>query len=238
MIIDFHTHTYHSYDCLMKPAKILRIAKDRGLNGIVINDHNTIKGGLETAAANNDPGFTVIIGAEIATNAGDITGLFLKEEITSRDTAEVLSQIKAQGGISILNHPFLGHKLDEINFNGIDIIEGFNSRLTYDQNLRALELAKGLKKPVIAGSDAHLYSEIANCKTVYDQSDLSHKALFKPVSLLYTFSHPVHYLKSQSIKAWKNRDLVLMMRIIAGSPRQLRRKSHYKQYKLDLNEKA
>ena len=57
MKIDFHTHTYYSYDSLMKPLKILEIAKKKGLNGIVICDHNTIQGGLETKKLNNDKYF-------------------------------------------------------------------------------------------------------------------------------------------------------------------------------------
>ena len=84
MIIDFHTHTYHSYDSYMKPKKIIRIGKARGLDGIVICDHNTIKGGLETQKINCDKNFTVIVGAEIATDVGDITGIFLTKEIESR----------------------------------------------------------------------------------------------------------------------------------------------------------
>ena len=52
MNIDFHTHTHYSYDSLMKPEKILSIAKRKGLDGIVICDHNTIQGGLDVQKAN------------------------------------------------------------------------------------------------------------------------------------------------------------------------------------------
>ena len=65
MKIDFHVHTYHSYDSIMQPEKILRIAKEKGLNGCVICDHNTIKGGIECKKLNTDPNFVVIVAAEI-----------------------------------------------------------------------------------------------------------------------------------------------------------------------------
>ena len=83
MIVDFHTHTYHSYDCAMNPAKILRLAKERGLNAIVINDHDTIAGGLECKRINPYKDLEVIIGAEIKTSIGDVTGIFLKDHLPS-----------------------------------------------------------------------------------------------------------------------------------------------------------
>ena len=45
MKVDFHIHTKYSYDSLMEPDKIIRNAVKRGLDGIVICDHNTIRGG-------------------------------------------------------------------------------------------------------------------------------------------------------------------------------------------------
>jgi len=217
MIIDFHTHSYHSYDCMMEPGRILNRATQKGLNAIVINDHNTIKGGLECQSINKHPGLEVIIGAEIKTSIGDITGIFLKEEIISRNYTDVITEIKNQGGITILNHPFVGHELNGINFEGIDIIEGYNGRLTEEQNRMAVELAVKLAKPVIAGSDSHTYSEIGNCNTYYDEPVnwlLPKKSIYKQCPVLA----PV---KSQLIKALKNRDISLFTRVILSTPRKI-----------------
>ena len=97
MKIDCHIHTCHSYDSIMQPAKILMTAKKRGLHGIVVCDHNTIRGGLEAYNLNHDPEFHVIVGAEMATDAGDVTGIFLTREIKSRNFTEVALEIKKQG---------------------------------------------------------------------------------------------------------------------------------------------
>src|SRR5574337_561795 len=96
--IDFHNHTYHSYDCRMDPLRILSLARERGLGAIVINDHDTIRGGLEKKKKNPFSDLEVIVGAEIKTDVGDITGIFLKEEITERKHTEVIAAIKRQGG--------------------------------------------------------------------------------------------------------------------------------------------
>ena len=97
--IDFHIHTYHSYDSLMRPEKIIAIAKSRGLNGVVISDHDTINGGLECAKINSDKDFKIIVSSEIKTSVGDITGLNLKEEITDRNFSDVVQKIRNQGGL-------------------------------------------------------------------------------------------------------------------------------------------
>ncbi len=206
MKIDFHTHTYHSFDSLMKPLKIIEIARSRGLDGIVICDHNTIKGAIEANKINPYKEFRIFVGAEIATDAGDVTGINLKREIVSRNFSEVALEIKSQGGKVILNHPYKGHDLNKVDFTLVDFIEGYNSRLSADLNNKALELALKHNIPVIAGSDSHLYAEIGNCKTsVSDLDSLT------PLNFEYQRSAYVNILMSQYIKAWKRKSLKLFL---------------------------
>lgn len=220
MVIDFHTHTYHSYDCRMQPLKILEQAKKKGLSAIVINDHDTIKGGLECASVNPYTDLLVIVGAEIKTDIGDVTGIFLKEEIRARKHADVVAEIKKQGGISILNHPFVGHKLNETNLEIFDLIEGYNGRLTKEQNQQGIELAKKLNKPIIAGSDSHTYSEIGNCKTFYNEP----VNWMLPAKTEYIRSSVMAPLQSQFTKAIKKKDFNLLMSVILGAPRKIIRR--------------
>jgi len=204
----------------MRPEKILRLAKARGLNGIVISDHDTIKGGVECAALNKDENFKVYIASEVKTSVGDITGINLKAEITATNFSEVVQQIKAQGGLVLLVHPYHHHKLDEINFDAIDLVEGYNGREFPANNLKAVELAKKYNKPIIAGSDAHVYSEVANCRTFYhDLNDLT-----KPVSFEgqrnSVFAEPA----SQFIKAYKKQSPELLFKWVKWVPKYLVRR--------------
>jgi predicted metal-dependent phosphoesterase TrpH len=217
LTIDFHTHTYHSYDCLMEPEKILRLAKERGLNGIVVNDHNTIKGGLECCFLNKDPNFLVITGAEIKTSIGDVTGLFLKEEIVSRNFNDVVSEIRKQGGLTVLNHPYVAHDLDGLNFKGIDLIEGYNGRLPAEKNQKAIDLAKQHNIPIVGGSDAHTYAEIGNCRTHY----ATFSNLLEPLESEYQQCSVWAPIMSQFIKAGKRKDLVLFFKVLLGAPRKI-----------------
>jgi predicted metal-dependent phosphoesterase TrpH len=187
---------------MMSPRKILAVARQRGLDGIVVCDHNTVKGGLEVKKLNRDSNFTVIVGAEIATDAGDVTGIFLSEEIKSRKFAEVAEEIRKQGGKVILNHPYKGHDLSKVDFSLVDFIEGFNGRTGEADNRKAVELARRYAIPIVAGSDAHLYAEIGNCTT--------HVAGLDTLQIEktgYRRSSFRHITLSQYIKAIKRRSL-------------------------------
>jgi len=218
--IDFHTHTYHSYDSMMRPAKILRIAKERGLNGIVISDHDTIKGGLECQSLNTDPDFKVIVASEIFTSVGDITALNIKEEIYERSFPEVVTQIKKQGGLVLLVHPYHGHKLSEINFSSIDLIEGFNARESNEANRKAMDLAAQKNIPVIGGSDAHIYSEIANARTWFNSLD----DLSKPVKMEGKQNSMFAAVISQGIKVVKTKSVKNFYRWSLWTPKYLLRR--------------
>jgi len=158
----FHIHTRYSHDSLIHPRKILKICKQLKINTVYITDHNTIKGSFVAKKYEKEFNIKVVPGIEVKTEYGDIIGVDITEDIKTRNFEEVIDIIKQQGGVSILPHPFRGHKNIEYLASKVDIIEVWNARNSPEQNQKALDLAKKLNKPQIAGSDAHLYSEISN----------------------------------------------------------------------------
>ncbi len=167
MKFDLHIHSKYSYDSFLNSLDIIKIAKKKGLDGIAVTDHNSIKGGVEVSKQNNDTDFHVIIGSEIKTENGDVIGLFLNEEIKSRIFIQVVEDIKEQGGIVVLAHPFRKGIIFPIDLmKHIELIEAFNARSPRSLNAEALMLAKRFKKPVTSGSDAHFKFEIGNGKTI------------------------------------------------------------------------
>jgi predicted metal-dependent phosphoesterase TrpH len=159
---DLHIHSVYSHDSLMRPCEILKRAARAGLSVIAITDHDTIQGGVEAKRCEGVSGIRVIIGAEISTDAGDIIGLSLKEEIRSRSWQEVLSEIHDQGGISVLPHPFRSHPSPYRLGQQVDLIEVWNARSTPHENALAAALAEATGKPRLMGSDAHTFGEIGN----------------------------------------------------------------------------
>jgi predicted metal-dependent phosphoesterase TrpH len=164
---DFHIHSRFSYDSLLSPKRIVHIAEKRGLDGIAITDHDTIKGALEASRYNNS--IYVIIGSEIKTDIGDVIGLFLNEEITSKHFDDVVDEIKRQDGLVVLPHPYKKN-MDMPNelLRKVDLIETLNGRLSPELNYKAWSLAKNTGMPVIGGSDAHISKSIGSVKTIFN----------------------------------------------------------------------
>ena len=202
-VLDLHIHSNYSLDTLAKPEKILHAAKRKGLDGVAITDHNTIKGGLEIERIARELGMIGIAGVEVYTDSGDIIGLFVNEEIESRDSLSVIDFIHSQGGIAILPHPFRKHDLNDELLKRIDLIEVFNARSDALQNEKALELAKKLGKPGISGSDAHFYSEVGACSVSTSTSNIMKCLLSGDFTLKTSYIPPHRESFSQMIRMFK-----------------------------------
>jgi predicted metal-dependent phosphoesterase TrpH len=101
---DFHMHTHYSKDCTTSPKRLVARCLRVGLGCIAVTDHNTIRGGMEVAEI---APFPVIVASEVKTTHGEITGLFLTEEIPrGLSPMETVERIKAQGGLVSIPHPF------------------------------------------------------------------------------------------------------------------------------------
>jgi hypothetical protein len=117
--------------------------------------------------AGGNPQFVIRAG-EYKTEKGDIIGLFLNEEIRSRNSNDIIHEIRAQGGLVVLPHPYKGHRLDDELLDQIDLVETFNARCSLGQNESSRALALRLNKPEIAGSDAHCAAEIGAAFTEFE----------------------------------------------------------------------
>lgn len=178
---DFHIHSWYSYDSISNPRNIMKCSKKFGFTHISITDHNSIKGSLEAKKYESEFGIKVIIGEEIKTDIGDIIGLGLVENAITGNWLDVIKNINQQGGISVLAHPFRGHKNIIEVAQKVDLIEVWNSHSSYDENRRSYELAIKLNKPFIVGSDAHTYREIGttwiHCASLSDFDKIVHTKL-------------------------------------------------------------
>ena len=149
----------------------------RGIAALAITDHNSVKGGLETAteAKNAHSKLLVINGVEISTNRGHVIGLFIQENIICRDYWQVLDEINGQDGLVVIPHPCKkSQKFSEKEFAKAHLFEGLNGRSTNKENQLAMDLANRLDKRVVAGSDSHFPFELGRVRTIlpWEPSDL------------------------------------------------------------------
>ena len=165
--VDCHVHTEYSPDGKVPVKRIAGICKKKGLDCIVITDHNTIEGALKLKEIATDD-LKVIIGEEINTSEGEITGLFLQECIPSGlSVEETLNEIRRQNGLICVPHPFCRFRKSKLGADAlrriidqVDVIEIFNSRnIVEADNKSAYEFAINNKKAMYVGSDAHLACE-------------------------------------------------------------------------------
>ncbi len=206
MRYDLHVHTKYSSKCgILDPKDIIKIAMKKRLDGIVITDHDTIKGGIETKKYENND-IRVIIGCELNTLQGEIIGLFLTEEIKSRDIYEAIDEIHLQGGLVIVPHPFdelRKTRLKNVRYyvNKIDAIEGFNSRCIFDRyNKYAIKFADEHKIPIVAGSDAHFENEIG-LAGIYSSHNLYEDIIHNNLKTFGKRSSLVNHIKTKTLKS-------------------------------------
>ncbi len=171
---DLHIHTVYSPCSVNKPETILKIAKKEGLDGIAITDHNSIKGALKTKKLNKDKDFEVILGDEVKTDHGDILALYLQKEIKKRKLFEVIDEVKSQGGLMVIAHPFrctpwlkFTYPLEKL-VGKVEGVEVFNSRNVLFGNKKARKTVKNLDFAEIGSSDAHLPIDIGKGYTLFE----------------------------------------------------------------------
>jgi predicted metal-dependent phosphoesterase TrpH len=164
--IDFHCHTSASKDSLTSPENLINSARSRGLDRLVVTDHNTISGAL--AAQTLDPEL-IIIGEEIMTTCGEILAIFVTQEIPpGLSPRETIKRLDDQGAFISVSHPFDSWrsgswKLQDLLeiISQVDAIEIFNARCMIPHgNQRASEYARKHRIPGTAGSDAHAAFEL------------------------------------------------------------------------------
>lgn len=161
MKLDLHVHTESSFDSMTSLDRIVKTAKKIGLQGIAITDHEVFNR-IDFLVK---MGVMIIPGIEINTNKGDLVGLFVKYPVDCKDFDSCIKELKTQGAITVLPHPYKGHKSVESLAAKVDCIEVFNGRIDFRRNLKAYKLAQSLSKPMIASSDAHFHFELGSCCT-------------------------------------------------------------------------
>jgi predicted metal-dependent phosphoesterase TrpH len=166
ILVEFHSHTNASKDSLTPPADLLTAARRKGIDRLIITDHNTIAGAR--VAQSLDPE-TVIVGEEIMTTHGEILAAYVTEEIPAGlPPRQVIRRLREQGAFISVSHPF-----DQLRSGGwreidlldilplVDAIEVYNSRCMLPKFNRLARLfAEQHNVPGTVGSDAHATFEV------------------------------------------------------------------------------
>lgn len=175
MFIDTHMHEMtYSKDSFLKLDQMVSIARQKGLGGICITDHDSM--GLKEYAAEYAArtGFPVFVGIEFFSLQGDIVAFgideYPKERIPAQDFIDL---VKAQGGVCFAAHPFRNNNRGlEDNLRrvrGLDGLEVLNGSTSADACRKAAEYALELGLFTLGSSDCHIPEKVGVCATYFPE---------------------------------------------------------------------
>ena len=215
--IDPHTHTFFSGDGVSSPEENIAAAREKGLHGFAVTDHNTcdaitylLDKGLMREDGQPVEGFLVIPGVEVSTDEGHLLciGVTLPD-LKGTPAREVCEIIHERGGLAIPPHPFdlfrAGIRYETLETLPIDALEVFNAATTLRRyNRQAYDYAACRGLPMTAASDAHHSEALGTAFTILDTADFTVAGVLAQIVKPNALSQ--HYLTaSDSIrKTWNN----------------------------------
>lgn len=166
---DLHIHTIYSFDASIHPKLLAdQLYAHRFIKTIAVTDHNTVEGYhkvQELTSCYKD--ILIIPGFEVDTTEGELIILGIEElPPKSLATKNVIDFAKERGAVIIAPHPYRGCGLGDSTKNcRVDAIEVLNGVSSPQANRMAQDLARLMKLPGVAGSDAHKVDELWNVHT-------------------------------------------------------------------------
>ncbi len=166
--IDLHVHTCYSPDSVITLKQLVKYSKKRGLDGVAITDHNTLKGTIRLLTRD----IIVVPGIEISTLNGHLLGLNVNTLIPAKlGIEETIQRIHEAGGIAVAPHPSVFYKSPPSRqINSYDAVEVMNASSVPFQLFTRLSknFAARLALPQTGGSDSHYAPEIGAAYTVVE----------------------------------------------------------------------
>ncbi|MBC3887797.1 PHP domain-containing protein [Acetobacterium paludosum] len=171
MFVDMHLHecTY-SLDSKISLEDMVLEARQSGLDGICITDHDSM--GLKNYAERyaKEVDFPIFVGTEYLTLQGDILAFGIDSlPVANLSAQHFIDYVTHQNGICFAAHPFRNNKrgLEEHlgKVTGLTGIEVLNGNSTIAENRKALEWCKELNLHPVGGSDAHHVVQVGRYAT-------------------------------------------------------------------------
>ncbi len=174
MKFDLHLHTArHSPDSTMDPYVMLRRARELGLDGLVITEHDWLWTEDELNELRAEaPGLVILSGIEVSAREGH----FLVYGVTDPfavprgiRVAELCREVHRQGGAVVAAHPFrFGQRFQEIlqrDKPDLDGLEMMSKNMDADLRRKTAEVQSRLGLAGLGNSDAHHEDTLGFCFT-------------------------------------------------------------------------
>ncbi|MFH1140262.1 MAG: PHP domain-containing protein, partial [Chloroflexota bacterium] len=178
MLIGLHTHTRYGSNCSYSdPSDLVRQAKQAGLDGVCITEHELCWEAPALERLSQENGFPVFGGVEVETDCGPVLAFGIRGPLWGVASARELRRlVDASQGFMVACHPFRGDaahtpepSLDTICarpiFGLVDAVEVFNGSSHRRELELALRVLERLGMKGVAGSDSHAVHTVGQCAT-------------------------------------------------------------------------
>jgi predicted metal-dependent phosphoesterase TrpH len=178
MSFDLHMHTRrYSPDSEIDPFELVRRAREIGLDGIVITEHDKLwpEDELEELRA-AAPGLVVLAGVEVSGRNGDLLCYGVSDLAELRRGmawGDLCREVRRQGGAAVAAHPYRwGQNFDALlaeeqpDLTGLEMM---SNNMDPDIRQRAAEfLSRNPDYATLGNSDAHALEVVGACYTEFD----------------------------------------------------------------------
>lgn len=174
MIVDMHIHTSFSPCSAINIPDLVERARETGLDGICITDHDTTASRNVFSNKVECEGICVIVGMEYTTMRGDFLVFGPAEYVPCGMDAEgLIGWVKKEGGVAIPAHPFRKSRPTDpgilSSFKVVEVLNGRN-RPSENETCRKWLAQYGNGTRQTGGSDAHTLEEVGQIVTVFDKN--------------------------------------------------------------------
>ncbi|MBI4339948.1 MAG: PHP domain-containing protein [Chloroflexi bacterium] len=187
MLIDLHNHTLHlSMDSGLTLDVLLARAKERGLDGVCLTEHNAVwQNTARLEAAGQRHGLAVFRGMEVNTQHGHVLVYGVKAFRNSMFNFDELCRVvESEGGVLVLAHPqWVGNvgrppatEIIAEHFHGIEVLNG---EVSNDANNYVASMATALGKFGTGGSDSHSLGAVGKCATRFQNPVMTDEEMVK-----------------------------------------------------------
>jgi predicted metal-dependent phosphoesterase TrpH len=185
MLIDLHTHTrVHSWDAELTADEIIESAKQAGLDGICLTEHDFFWDLEEVRRLARRHDYLVLPGVEINTEEGHMLCFGLHSYVYGMHRmAQLAEYVERWNGTIVAAHPHrrqmpwddsdeayeesLARAASNPAYKAVSAIEGINGRASDKENEFSSDLTAALGLPSAGGSDAHRESDVGVCATEF-----------------------------------------------------------------------
>jgi hypothetical protein len=176
MKFDLHIHTSrHSPDSILDPHVLCRKAKEIGLDGIVITEHDWLWTAKELQQLRAEhPGLVILAGVEVSAFEGHFLAYGVTDPFRVPHGIKVQAlckEVHRQGGVVVAAHPFRWRQpfLEILAKQKPDLdgLELMTNNMDDDCRRKAAEVREKLNITGLGSSDAHDEDVLGRCYTEF-----------------------------------------------------------------------